>query len=171
MTVKAMDCKRCDGLCCKYFCFEIDEPDDYDEFEDVRWYLCHEGVSVHIDEDGDWYIQIMNPCLKLDEENRCTIYDDRPLICRTYGEECEATGNDYCYQEEFTTPEQLDDYARKTLGPEEYDKEMLKRRAKLDGVSRKEMRSKLISIGRLQPSGKAKKDKPKGKGRKGKASS
>jgi len=143
-------CETCKGLCCRYFCFQIDEPDDYEEFEDVRWYLYHEGVSVHIDEDGDWFIQIANPCNALDENYRCTVYEDRPLICRGYStENCEVLDDDYGYQEEFTAPEQLAAHARKTLGEEAYEKEMIRHRAKAQGLSKKEMRKHLIRVGLL----------------------
>ena len=143
-------CGKCNALCCQYFCFEIDEPDEYDDFEDIRWYLCHEGVSVHVDEDEDWYIQIANRCNQLGENNLCTIYEDRPLICRSYsGENCELTGSDYAYIEEFTTPEQLDEYARKTLGENEYEQAMIKFRAKAGGVSRKKMKEHLLKNGVL----------------------
>lgn len=158
----ARPCTTCGALCCKYFCFQIDEPDDYSEFEDIRWYICHEGVTVHIDEDGDWFIQIMNPCLKLDSNDRCKIYDDRPLLCRHYGDTCEASGTDYGYQEEFLTPEQLDAYARKTLGADEYDREMLKCRAKAEGVTQTAMRAKLVTMGRLVAPKKAKRNAKKG---------
>lgn len=145
-----LPCDKCDGLCCQYFCFEIDEPDDFEQFDDIRWYICHEGVSVHIDEDGDWYIQIMNRCNNLDDENRCMIYEDRPIICRNYGDECEYTGDDYGYQAEFTTPESVMDYAKKTLGREEFEKQMVKFRAKAEGVSKKAMRASLVSLGRIK---------------------
>ena len=126
-------CRKCGSKCCRYFCFEIDAPDDYDEFEDIRWYLCHEGVSVHVDEDGDWYISIANECAKLGVDGLCTIYEDRPLICRKYSTDgCDQTGGDYFYQEEFRTPEQLDAYARKTLGEKKYEKKKAKHRAKLE---------------------------------------
>lgn len=170
----AYSCEQCKALCCQYFCFEIDEPDTYGEYEDIRWYLCHDGVSVHIEENGDWYIQIENRCNKLDSKNRCTIYENRPLICRTYdNDNCEASGEDYGYIEEFTTPEQLDEYARKTLGDETYEKEMVKRRAKLDGVSRKEMKQRLadqlVAIAPTAKSGKnsSRKKKTKKSGRAG----
>lgn len=143
-------CSKCNALCCQYFCFEIDEPDEYDDFEDIRWYLCHAGVSVHVDEDKDWYIQIENKCNKLDENNFCTIYEDRPLICRNYrGENCELTGDDYGYLEEFTTPEQLDEYARKILGIEQYERAMIKFRAKSARVSAKDMKKHLVKVGLL----------------------
>jgi len=140
-------CDKCKALCCQYFCFEIDEPDDYDEFEDIRWYLCHEGVSIHVDDDDDWYIQIENKCKMLDENHRCTIYDNRPIICRNYDyATCETNGDDYGYVEEFTTPQQLDAYTRKTLGVRVYEREMVNKRAKLAGVTKKQMRDKLLKL-------------------------
>ncbi|MDP7289060.1 MAG: hypothetical protein QGH94_13825, partial [Phycisphaerae bacterium] len=36
---------------------------------------------------------------------------------------CDHTGGDYGYDEHFTTPEQLDEYARKTLGKKNYQKQ------------------------------------------------
>ena len=149
-------CDKCNALCCKYLCFEIDEPEDYDDFEDIRWYLCHEGISVHVDDDEDWYIQIDMRCKCLDENNQCTIYDDRPLICRKYGEDCELTGDDYGYLQEFKSPEELEDYARKTLGQDEYEYEMIKFRAKSEGVSREVMQDQLMARGILQALGKRK---------------
>lgn len=137
-------CKECGALCCRYFCFQIDKPDGYDEFEDIRWYLCHQGVSVHIDEDDGWYIQIANPCLKLGAEGLCTTYEDRPLICRKYDTAgCEAIGDDYGYKEEFRTPEQLDAYARRTLGEAKYLRQKVRLRAKAEGVSPQEMARRL----------------------------
>jgi len=125
-------CAKCGGKCCKYFCFEIDEPEDVDEFEDVRWYLCHEGVSVHIDE-GDWYICIENRCRFLRPDARCEIYDDRPLICRKYDpENCDYTQGSYDYDEEFRTPEAMERYARKVLGDEVFERKRRRARQRLD---------------------------------------
>ena len=130
-------CGECDGRCCRYFCFEIDEPDSYEEFEDIRWYLCHEGVRVHIDE-GDWYMCIANPCKMLDADNRCRIYEDRPLLCRKYSPaNCDLTSGDYGYEEEFCTPEELEAYARRTLGEEAFVKARDRARRK---VARKRAR-------------------------------
>jgi Fe-S-cluster containining protein len=113
-------CHRC-ARCCEYFCFEIDPPDTFEEFEDIRWYLCHEGVSVHIDE-GDWFISIDNPCRMLGEDGRCTIYSERPLICSTYDpDSCDYTDEEYGYDEEFHTPEEIVRYARRKLGDAAYD--------------------------------------------------
>ena len=126
-------CQECGAKCCKYFCFQIDEPDDYAEFEDVRWYLAHENVSVHIDEDGDWYISLVNRCRNLDDQEHCTDYDNRPLICRRYDpEECDRTDGNYAYREEFHTADEFEAYMRKTLGKKELEKARDRARAKIE---------------------------------------
>lgn len=117
-------CKKCDANCCRYFCFEIDKPDTFGEFEDIRWYLMHEGVSVHVDSKGDWYISIENICKMLRQGRngaQCADYENRPLICRKHSPEtCEFTVGQFEYDELFTTPEQLVDYARRMLGEKSY---------------------------------------------------
>ncbi len=139
-------CKECGARCCRYYCFEIDEPDDYEEFEDVRWYICHEGTSVHVDE-GSWYISILNPCKMLDADNQCSIYDDRPLICRKYDlDNCDQTMGDYGYDEEFNTGDELMAYARKTLGDEEFEYQRAKRRGKLGDEAAKAEHRKLKKL-------------------------
>ena len=80
----------------------------------------------------------MNPCKMLDEDGVCTIYDDRPLICRKYNlSKCDQTIGDYGYDEEFNTPEELMVYARKDLGEDEFDYQRAKHRAKLGGETEK----------------------------------
>lgn len=146
-------CAKCEAKCCTYFCFEIDEPDDYDEFEDIRWYLLHEGVTVHIDE-GDWYISIANRCTMLADKNQCLAYQTRPTICRKYAKDnCDYTGGDYGYDEHFETPEQIEAYARKTLGEAVFQRERAKawRKArpkpKLTPKNRKKSKRKVAATG------------------------
>jgi Fe-S-cluster containining protein len=125
-------CVKCDAKCCRYFCFEIDEPESYEEFDDIRWFLLHEGVSVHIDE-GDWFISIMNRCKMLGADNRCQAYEDRPLICRKYSpDNCDWTSGDYGYDELFETPEQIEAYARKILGKKKFERQKARLQAKCD---------------------------------------
>ena len=110
------DCLRCGSKCCRYFALPIEEPEDMKDFDDIRWYLLHEGVSVFV-EDGDWYIQIDNKCKALTPEGPCHIYDDRPRICRKYKvKECEYTVPDGEYELLLRTPEECMAYAAKTLG-------------------------------------------------------
>ena len=139
----SLTCKECGAKCCRYFCFEIDEPDTYEEFEDIRWFLMHEGVTVHMDEDDDWYISIDNRCKMLGPDNRCKIYDDRPIICRRYDmSECDHSGGDYEYQVEFHTPEDVEAYARKTLGEKKFETAKARALAKIEKKHKKKTRKK-----------------------------
>ncbi len=114
-------CKECGARCCRYFCFEIDRPTSFEEFENVRWFLMHEGVVVHIDTEGDWYIAIANKCKNLLPSLRCRRYSRRPLICRQYNiDGCDFMQGNYEYQALFTTPDQIENYARMKLGPARY---------------------------------------------------
>ena len=128
----SITCRQCLARCCRYFAFEIDKPTSYKEFENLRWYLMHEGVTIHIDLEGDWYIAISNRCKNLDARNRCRDYDNRPLICRSYGQaSCDFSQGDYEYRALFTKPEQLEQYARMKLGPKRFDKIRTNARARV----------------------------------------
>ena len=129
----AQTCETCGARCCRYFCFQIDKPGSFEEFENVRWYLLHEGVTVHIDLDNDWYIAIANRCLNLDENNRCRQYAERPLICRQYDiDGCDVTQGDYEYIALFTKPEQIEQYARAKLGAARFEKIQAAARARVE---------------------------------------
>lgn len=77
-------CDNCD-LCCKYITLEIDKPINKTDYNNIIWQLLHENVNVFIDHDNDWYVEFITPCLALDKKTKlCTIYKDRPKICRDY---------------------------------------------------------------------------------------
>ena len=107
-------------MCCRYFALEIDEPEGRDDFENIRWYLAHEGTLIFVD-DGDWYLQIDNHCKFLDEDDRCTIYEKRPEICREYGNgadgewHCEHAVPDQKHDLELRSMEEVEQYAEKVL--------------------------------------------------------
>jgi len=87
---KVNPCEACDAKCCRYFALEIDKPKRRGDFEDIRWYLCHEAVEVFVD-DGKWFLEVRNRCRHLDESHRCRIYADRPRLCREHSpEDCEG---------------------------------------------------------------------------------
>jgi len=110
-------CARCDGKCCRYFALPISEPDSWEEFDDIRWYLAHQKTAVFVDE-GTWYLLVENRCQYLNRQNRCDIYPDRPAICRRYGRgDCEFKDGDAVYDVYFDTPEQIWEYAEAVLGP------------------------------------------------------
>lgn len=138
-------CEHCTGACCKYVALPIETPETLKEFDDVRWYLLHEGISVFI-EDGDWYITMTTHCRHLQPDNRCGIYETRPQICRDYTtDNCDYHSGDYNWTAHFTCPEHLDDYVELVFKREKAEKKEQRRAAKSDsGTTRgKRMRSRL----------------------------
>ncbi len=105
-------CEHCVGYCCRYIALPIDTPTERSDFDDIRWYLLHQGVSVFI-EDGEWYINIETTCRHLQPDHRCGIYATRPKICRDYTtENCDYHSGDYGWEHHFSRPEHLDEYVR-----------------------------------------------------------
>jgi Fe-S-cluster containining protein len=109
-------CEKCDSLCCRYFALPIEKPRDKGDYDDIRWYLCHRGISVFV-EDGDWYISIKNKCRHLTKDNRCRVYDKRPRICRGYRHStCDFVEGYYDYSLHFTNDKQMAEYIKVKFG-------------------------------------------------------
>lgn len=107
-----IDCKQCGGECCKKLAFQISKPKTVRDFEDMKWFLYHEGVIIYIDNEGSWLVQVPTRCTKLDKNDRCTIYDKRPPVCRfSKVEECEMNTNEMDVV--FNTIEDLEKYMKK----------------------------------------------------------
>ncbi len=106
-------CEHCTATCCRYIALPLDKPRTPADFDDLRWFLVHEGVSVFV-EDGDWYINIKNKCRHLaDDDYQCTIYDKRPKICRKYKyKDCDYVEGEYDYELHFTDDKQMAEYIR-----------------------------------------------------------
>jgi hypothetical protein len=105
-------CEHCTGVCCRYIALPIDAPRTRADFDDVRWYLLHEGVSVFV-EDDEWYVSFQTTCRHLQPDHRCGIYSTRPRICRSYStDSCDYHSGDYGWQHHFSCPEHLDAYVR-----------------------------------------------------------
>ena len=75
-------CDKCKGQCCKTLAVQLETPKTLDDYEDIFWYLYHEGAWVYIDMDDEWWIQFPSKCSKLDKNGRCTDYENRPPVCR-----------------------------------------------------------------------------------------
>lgn len=109
-------CEHCTAACCRYLALPLDKPRTERDFDDIRWYLMHQGISVFV-EDGDWYIQFRTTCKNLGADNRCMIYDVRPEICREYEPgDCDYSGGDYGYEHLFTHPRQVEEYYENKTG-------------------------------------------------------
>ena len=111
--VKKSQCVKCTGLCCRYFALPIETPEDKDDYDDIRWYLCHKDITVFVEE-GDWYLNIKNKCRHLSEKDyRCKIYDKRPNICRKYRHaDCDFVEGEYDYELHFTDDKQMQEYIK-----------------------------------------------------------
>ena len=115
-------CSECSGLCCRYFALPIDNPDERKDFENIRWYLLHENVTVFV-EKGQWYIGVANRCKMLQPDNRCGIYHTRPKVCRGYStDNCDYHGGEYEFEMLFTSAEQLERYAKEKLSEDRAEK-------------------------------------------------
>jgi len=118
----SIHCEHCAGACCRYVAIPLDKPTSARDYDDMRWYLMHEAISVFVEE-GDWYIQFQTRCKQLGGENRCMKYDTRPHICREYkAGECDYSGGTYGYDKHFTHEKQIEAYYEtktgKKLGPQ-----------------------------------------------------
>ena len=109
-------CNYCGAKCCKYFALPIEVPDDWSDFEFMRWYLLHERATVFV-EDDSWYLLVHNRCTRLGEDNRCTEYETRPDICRDYTADVCEYEDEWVYDHYFESPEQVEEYAEAVLGP------------------------------------------------------
>jgi Fe-S-cluster containining protein len=105
-------CEHCTAACCRYVALPIETPTERSDFDDIRWYLLHENISVFV-EDGDWYISMQTSCRHIAPDGRCLIYPRRPRICRKYTtENCDYHSGDYGWEAHFTCPEHLEEYLR-----------------------------------------------------------
>ena len=121
-------CDQCVGLCCRYFAFAVDKPETKRDFDDIRWYMLHEDTIVFV-EKGEWFVQINRKCKALLPDNRCSVYENRPAICRAYTTHaCDWHGDEYEYDHLFTEPEQI----------EQFGKDYLAKKRKRRAAARKE---------------------------------
>lgn len=123
-------CDQCIGLCCRYFALPIETPEDRDDYDDIRWYLCHKDITVFVEE-GDWYINIKNRCKNLTRDNRCKIYNKRPRICRKYRhKDCDFVEGEYDYELHFTTAKQMEEYMKIKFDNNRTEKQKAKKKKK-----------------------------------------
>jgi Fe-S-cluster containining protein len=127
---KKSQCGKCTGLCCRYFALPIDKPKTREDFDDIRWYLCHERVSIFV-EDGMWYISMKNECRHLTDTHQCAIYARRPVVCRGYKkEDCDYVEGEYCYDLHFTNDKEMDEYINIKFDNNVTEKQRLKKDVK-----------------------------------------
>lgn len=109
-------CEHCAAACCRYLALPMDKPTAKRDYDDIRWYLMHEGVTVFVEE-GDWYVQFQTRCKNVGPDNRCTVYETRPEICREYeANGCDYSAGDFDYDHHFTHAKQVEEHYFKRTG-------------------------------------------------------
>lgn len=71
-------CKTDCGNCCQFIIVQIANPTISDDYK--RWVEYH-NIDI-IDKEGYFFLKINTPCKNYN--NGCTIYEDRPDICKNY---------------------------------------------------------------------------------------
>ena len=106
-------CKDC-SICCQYITVIINPPSTKKELDRIIWYILHES-TVFIEEDGTWKVDLNRKCNALNDDGRCTVYEDRPNLCREYlQDDCEKYGGLDDIIHTFKTKKEFIDYINKT---------------------------------------------------------
>ncbi|MBN1409979.1 MAG: YkgJ family cysteine cluster protein [Spirochaetales bacterium] len=106
-------CAQCTKSCCKYFTVKIETPRSKLDFDNLLWKMYHKNVKIFNDRDG-WFLLIDNPCVHLSRSGKCTIYSNRPIVCRRHSNlDCEFTRKDDKGVLHFKDYLALDKYCRK----------------------------------------------------------
>lgn len=106
-------CDQCTGTCCRDLSVEIDKPENFEDFETIKWFIAHKNVSVYIDVEGDWLIEFKTDCKFLDRNNLCRIYGERYKICAEHDpSECVMNSEEQHYERLFRTAEEVDAYMK-----------------------------------------------------------
>jgi uncharacterized protein len=111
-----LSCDDCQAQCCKHIALEIDKPTTKKDWDNIFWYLHHENVIIFIDHDNDWLIEFKTSCKNILPNNKCGIYDNRPLVCRTHSQKnCEHHNSEKAFKREFTSVEDLKEYLEEKM--------------------------------------------------------
>lgn len=106
-----VSCLQC-AKCCTYVAVGINAPTTPKLATEILWHLYHQGVSVCRDEAGDWYVQFEARCKNLGEGNLCSVYLNRPHICRAYDDQACEVNAPQAGLIEFTEPRRFLEYLR-----------------------------------------------------------
>ncbi|MBN1644961.1 YkgJ family cysteine cluster protein [Candidatus Woesearchaeota archaeon] len=110
-----INCEECGAKCCRYIAVETDPPDCLDDWDQIKWLLMHEGVSVYLDNEDDWIIEVTTKCKNLGPGNKCKIYNNHPDLCKDHDiKTCVMNGKGKVEKILFKTAEDVDSYLKKT---------------------------------------------------------
>jgi Fe-S-cluster containining protein len=110
------DCRACGAKCCQHVAMHIEKPACKRDYDNIRWFLMHENVSVFQDHEGDWLVEFKTRCSHLRKDNGCDNYSSRPNVCRDYPPvdmPCEYDSDDPTYKIRFETSRQFEKWLEK----------------------------------------------------------
>jgi Fe-S-cluster containining protein len=77
--MKKTECKKCNANCCKEIAFFVGSKKKNDYF---RWFSYRKNCKV-VKRGTDYWFILKIGCLKL-KNNKCSIYKNRPKLCKEY---------------------------------------------------------------------------------------
>jgi hypothetical protein len=108
-------CRDCTAECCKHIGIPIDPPETWEDFQRIKHYIVHEGVSCYLDVEGDWVVEFLSKCGQLNG-NRCMAWNtkDYPSICSEYEmKTCVMNEEGEWWEILFRKPEDVDAHCAK----------------------------------------------------------
>ncbi len=106
-------CIECIADCCREVAVPLNTPRTKKDWDEIRWLCAHKNVQVFKDLEGDWLVEFITPCEKLDYANMCKIYSTRPHICSEHSHtNCIKTDPNGYYKILFKTIEDVDNYIK-----------------------------------------------------------
>lgn len=124
---KIPKCGECGAKCCRDVAVEIDKPENFNDFETIKWLIAHKNVVVYIDHDDDWMAEFDTDCEMLDENNNCRIYNERYPVCSRHDpSECIIGGEGEHFKRMFKNAEEVDAYMKEIGFYEKYLEEKKK---------------------------------------------
>ena len=128
---KMISCDDCRAECCKDVSVEIDKPNNFEDFETLKWFLAHKNIEIYVDHEGSWMVEFKTECKNLDENNKCKIYANRFKVCREHDpSECVINGSGDHFKRIFTKEEEIDEYMKEIGFFKKYSEEKQKQMEK-----------------------------------------
>ena len=76
-------CTGC-SRCCETVSIEVDAPRSPWEYDQWVWALHHRNLELYVEKPERWFLHIETRCEQLNDEGRCRIYGEHPILCREY---------------------------------------------------------------------------------------
>lgn len=96
------------------FMIQIDTPTNWDDFDNIRWYMTHGRIAIYV-EDRKWFLIAYGD----DESQTAEIFNHRPATNRGKNDVTERLDDRFVFGKYFEAPEQLWEYAEAIFPPRE----------------------------------------------------